>query len=75
MKISKRVHEEAAYYLSLSASNGYINGADIDAEVCLEAKQLGDAAWKYIWRVGDQSWDYPHDWAEAEALVREGWSP
>lgn len=78
MRISKKVREEAALICAIAASNGqgftsYIEIENDLGEVSQVALGLAASAWLALGDVygdGDATRD-----AEAEALIRTGWSP
>lgn len=75
-RISKRVREEAALICAIAASNEWDTMDPIPPRQT-EAGRLAWAAEKVTWSVWRQStlWCKEAHWAEAEALIRCGWSP
>lgn len=85
MKISKKVREEAALICALQASSDLerchpeLNDNDIAATLGVDGQAILLAwnAWLYV--ANALGWPYPIESpvldAEAEALLRTGWSP
>lgn len=79
MRISKRTREQAAIICSIMASHGG-RRAIFDAEKALLGRTwhpAGDVASDcahHVWRVAAVA-DGAQRWAEAESLLRTGWSP
>lgn len=77
MKISKKVREEAALICAIAASSpGHPLYCMIERELGLSAKagDLALRAWSRAGR-GVKHFEWHHVDAEAEALLRTGWSP
>lgn len=86
MKISKRVREEAAMICAIAASNEWTDCLDVPGggmpeqattspahELAWAANRVARKAWDEIeWADG---WRPEAPWAEAESLLRTGWSP
>lgn len=76
MKYSKKVREEAAMICSIAASNEDYSQAyasvdcDLPVRTSGEAYRLAMAAWRLAFKGNADLCD-----AEAEALIRTGWSP
>jgi hypothetical protein len=86
VKYSKRVREEAALICAIAASGGVLSPpwrarvvfySEIEYALSTtgqHAKRLATAAWRYAMSRRPAPWGREHD-AEAEALIRTGWSP
>ncbi len=74
-KISKKVREDAALICSILASNDGAWSDDLaeDMEISREAADLVEEAFDYVTRRVE--WWTMHSDAEAESLIRTGWSP
>lgn len=76
MKITKRVREEAALYCSaLASSPGIWRHCHSDYEVSGDAFELWWNAYKYVRDARDADGNGREWCAEAEALLRTGWTP
>lgn len=82
MKISKRVREEAAMICAIAASNEWTGDwnnrlGDPPKPGKTAAGNLAWAAQRITYRVWRESphWNPSAPWAEAESLLRTGWSP
>lgn len=76
-RISKRVREEAAVLCSIAACNEWewtaICAPDSNTEsgaLAWQAERTAYAAWR-----SNPDWTPDTHWAEAEAMLRTGWSP
>jgi hypothetical protein len=81
-RISKKVREEAALLCALAASNHWHGARPHHPQGPIppkdsEAGRLAYAAEKLTWSIWRKSplWTSEAHWAEAEALLRCGWTP
>jgi hypothetical protein len=83
MKISKRTREQAAMLCAIAASAPPVSMTDVcySLDPAKEAAELAYAAWQHAYRhmsIVDPRWYIDGGWylyAEAESLLRTGWSP
>lgn len=79
-RISKKVREDAATICAIAASSSFMTTHDVAVALGLcghygscPASELSYAAWLYVWRNSSASGVSVR--AEAESLLRSGWSP
>lgn len=78
MRITPRVREEAALLCAVAASTDVYTMAAADhLDTSTDALQLAYAAWSLsFWNTDHRRGEaWCEDWAEAEALLRTGWTP
>jgi hypothetical protein len=78
MRVSKKVREEAALLCAIAASTDiFAMSAVRDLDLSRDAERLAYGAWaRSFWETTHTRGEcWCEDWAEAEALLRCGWSP